>query len=87
LRETGILGNRSLTFAELERLFGGGARLEVRAAGVAADGDGTGHDVPLFAVSAGGRLRIAADGRPLGLRDGDTVVVLVPSVVRARIGA
>jgi NhaP-type Na+/H+ or K+/H+ antiporter len=76
-RETGILGNRSLTFAELDRLFAAGARLETRTAERGAGDDGSLSIVPLFAVSATGGVRIAADGGKLASRPGDTVVVLV----------
>jgi NhaP-type Na+/H+ or K+/H+ antiporter len=70
-RERGILGDRSLTFAELDRRFAEGARIVTGRAGDA--GDGT----PLFAVTPEGRLTIAADGRPLELESGDRVIALV----------
>jgi NhaP-type Na+/H+ or K+/H+ antiporter len=76
-RETGILGSRSLTFAEFDRLFAAGARLETRTTEVT-DSVGGQPVLSLFAVSASGRLRIAADGRKLKPRRGDCVVVLVP---------
>jgi hypothetical protein len=76
-RETGILGDRSLTFAELDRQFAAGARLESRAAGERRRRDGDGREVALFAVSRTGRLRIASDGRPLAPRPDDTAIVLV----------
>jgi NhaP-type Na+/H+ or K+/H+ antiporter len=71
-RETGILGSRSLTFAELERLFADGARLEVRDSAAAQST----ADVLLFAVTPGGRLSIESDGRRLGPGPNDTVIVL-----------
>jgi NhaP-type Na+/H+ or K+/H+ antiporter len=75
-RETGILGDRSLTFAELDRRFEQGARIETRRAEIDLHSS---TEVPLFAVSADRRrLRVALDGRPLELRPGETVVVLVP---------
>jgi NhaP-type Na+/H+ or K+/H+ antiporter len=70
-RERGILGDRSLTFAELDRRFADGARIVTGSAGDAADG------IPLFAVRPDGRLIIAADGRPLELESGDRVIALV----------
>jgi hypothetical protein len=76
-REAGILGDRTLTFAELERQFDAGATIVTRTAD---DVDRSGTirtEIPLFAVTALGRLRIAADGRPLDIGEGDTVVVLV----------
>lgn len=71
LRERGILGDRSLTFAELDRQFADGARIVTGSAGDAPDG------TPLFAVTPDGRLSIAADGRPLELESGDRVIALV----------
>jgi hypothetical protein len=73
--EAGILGSRSLTYAELDRWFAAGARLETRNHDQSPAS--TAADVPLFAVSPSGRLRIAADGRPLNVQPGDTVIVLV----------
>jgi NhaP-type Na+/H+ or K+/H+ antiporter len=70
-RERGILGDRSLTFAELDRRFTEGARIVTGSGGDAADG------TPLFAVTPEGRLTIAADGRPLELESGDFVIALV----------
>ena len=32
--------------------------------------------MPILAVTADGRLNVAADGRPLEARSGDTVIVL-----------
>jgi NhaP-type Na+/H+ or K+/H+ antiporter len=78
-REGGILGNRSLTFAELEQQFAAGARLATTAA-TYSDGKHAGqHGVPLFAVTRAGRLSIAADGHPPDVRPGDTVIALVPA--------
>jgi len=73
--EGGILGNRSLTHAELDRWFAAGARLETREHNPGPRS--APHDVPLFAVAPSGRLRIAADGRALNVQPGDTVIVLV----------
>jgi NhaP-type Na+/H+ or K+/H+ antiporter len=71
-REGGILGDRALTFAELDRLFAAGASIETRtAADARSDGD-----LPLFAVTRAGRLSVAADGRPPEVRPGDTVIYL-----------
>jgi NhaP-type Na+/H+ or K+/H+ antiporter len=78
-REGGILGNRSLTFAELEQQFAAGARL-ARTAATNSDGKHEGqHGVPLFAVTRAGRLSIAADGHPPDVQPGDTVIALVPA--------
>jgi NhaP-type Na+/H+ or K+/H+ antiporter len=63
-REAGILGNRSLTFAELDRQFAAGARILRRRADHAPRPEATDAEVPLFAVAHDGRLSIAADGRP-----------------------
>lgn len=72
-KETGILGNRSLTYAELERQFAQGAHIETRdATAQATDGE-----VPLFAVTPEGVLSIGSDGRPPTARPGDTVIALV----------
>jgi NhaP-type Na+/H+ or K+/H+ antiporter len=76
-REAGILGDRSLTFAELDRLFAAGARIVSRSTDQAQRAAGTRTEVPLFAVARDGRLSIAADGRPPDVRPGDTVIVLV----------
>ncbi len=73
--ETRILGDVGLTFAELDRRFDAGSRIQVRAAGDGAAPPG----VPLFAVSAG-RLAVAADGRPPALDADATVVCLVDGV-------
>ena len=76
--EGGILGEGALTFAEVSRRFTSGAqiaerRLELEGSG-AADGE-----LPLFAVSPGGELRVAADGRPPAGKAGDTLLVLTSS--------
>jgi len=76
-REAGILGDRSLTFAELDRQFAAGARIVSRSANHILDAEGSRTEVPLFAVTRNGRLSIAADGRPPEIRSGDTVIVLV----------
>ena len=75
--EAGILGGPALTFAELSTRFAGGARIETRTVNEPAGStDGHGEE-PLFAVDPGGRLTIAADGRPPDVRAGDTVIALV----------
>jgi NhaP-type Na+/H+ or K+/H+ antiporter len=76
-REAGILGDRSLTFAELERQFAFGARIVSRSANQVLGAEGSRTEVPLFAVTHDGRLSIAADGRPPEIRSGDTVIALV----------
>jgi hypothetical protein len=78
-REKGIFGNRSLTFAELERRFADGARIETRNGDQSTSGDGSRAEVPLFAVTPTGQLNVAADGRPLAERPGDTLIVLLPA--------
>jgi NhaP-type Na+/H+ or K+/H+ antiporter len=70
-REPGILGDRSLTFTELDRRFAAGARIVTRSAR-----DGAEADVPLIAVGPAGRLSIAADGRPPDAQADDTVIAL-----------
>ncbi len=70
-RETGILGDRTLTFAELDRRFADGARIVIGSGGDAAGG------TPLFAVTPDGRLTVAADGHPLEIESGDRVIALV----------
>jgi hypothetical protein len=75
--EAGILGGRALTFAELSNRFAAGARIVLRPAE-----ESVGppkelrSEVPLFVVTSDGRLSIAADGSPLDVRAGDTVIVL-----------
>jgi NhaP-type Na+/H+ or K+/H+ antiporter len=76
-REAGILGDSSLTFAELDRQFAAGARIVSRSANQVLGAEGSRTEVPLFAVTRNGRLSIAADGRPPEMRSGDTVIVLV----------
>src|SRR5215207_5319608 len=76
-REAGILGDRSLTFAELDRQFAAGARIVSRSVDHILDAEGSRTEVPLFAVAHNGRLSIAADGRPPNMRSGDTVIILV----------
>jgi NhaP-type Na+/H+ or K+/H+ antiporter len=75
-KETGILVNRSLTFAELDRKFSVGAKL---ISAPASDGPLPNGALPLFAITPAGQLSIAADGRPLVVRAGDTVLALVAS--------
>jgi NhaP-type Na+/H+ or K+/H+ antiporter len=75
-REAGILGDRSLTFAELDERFAAGARIVTWNAGQPSPAEGAHTRVPLFAVTPDGRLSIAADDRPPRERPGDTVVGL-----------
>ena len=72
-KEAGIFGNRSLTFAELDRQFAQGARIVTRSSGV----EGADGEVLLFVVRPDGRLSIAADGQPPTARPTDTVIALV----------
>jgi NhaP-type Na+/H+ or K+/H+ antiporter len=74
--DAGILGNRTLTFAELNNLFGTGARFDSRSADENPLSDDTRAEIPLFAVTPRGRLRVAADGHPPDVRTGDTVIFL-----------
>jgi NhaP-type Na+/H+ or K+/H+ antiporter len=76
-RESGILCDRALTLAELDREFAAGARIETRSADGPSSRGGTTAEVPLFAVTPTGQLHVAADGRPPIVRRGDTVVTLV----------
>jgi NhaP-type Na+/H+ or K+/H+ antiporter len=75
-REAGILGSRSLTYAELDRQFAAGARIVSRSADSVLPPEDARSEVPLFAVAHDGRLSIAVDGRPLDVRPGDTVIAL-----------
>ena len=75
-KEAGILVNRSLTFAELDRQFAAGARLVTAPADAEASGPRETTEVPLLAISPDGQLSIAADGRPLTVGADDTVLVL-----------
>jgi NhaP-type Na+/H+ or K+/H+ antiporter len=75
-REAGILCDRSLTFAELDRQFAAGARIVSRSSNDGRRPEGAPTELPLFAVAADRRLSIAADGRPLEERPGDTVIAL-----------
>jgi NhaP-type Na+/H+ or K+/H+ antiporter len=76
-REAGILGDRSLTFAELDRQFAAGARIESRSADPGSRLAGPRAGVPLFAIGRDGRLSVAADGRSPEVRPGDMVIALV----------
>lgn len=67
-REAGILGSRSLTYAELDRQFAAGARIVSRRADSVLPPEDARSEVPLFAVAHDGRLSIAVDGRPLDVR-------------------
>lgn len=82
-REAGILGNRSLTFAELDRQFGAGARIAWYVSDETSRSDGRAEHMPLVAVAPSGRLRFAVDGRAPDVQTGDTVVVLVPPATSA----
>jgi hypothetical protein len=75
-REAGILGDRSLTFAELEGQFAAGARVVRRSADDGSRGEVAPAEMALFAVGRDGDVSIAADGRPPDVRAGDTVIVL-----------
>jgi NhaP-type Na+/H+ or K+/H+ antiporter len=85
-REAGILGNRSLMFAELERLFAEGAQIVTRGADQMLDLNPDPNETPLFAVRGEGKLSGATDGRQLDIRPGDTVIVLVSGLPDAAEG-
>jgi Sodium/hydrogen exchanger family len=74
--DAGILGNDTLTFAELNNLFEAGARFVSLSADENPRSDDTRIEVPLFGVTSRGRLRVAADGHPPEVRTGDTVISL-----------
>jgi NhaP-type Na+/H+ or K+/H+ antiporter len=74
--DAGILGNQTLTFAELNNLFEAGARFVSLSADENPLSDDTRTEVPLFAVTSRGRMRVAADGHPPDVRTGDTVIFL-----------
>jgi NhaP-type Na+/H+ or K+/H+ antiporter len=74
--DAGILGNSALTFAELTNRFTAGARFVSLSADENPRSDDTRIEVPLFAVTSRGRLRVAADGHPPDVRTGDTVIFL-----------
>jgi hypothetical protein len=75
--EAGILGGRALTFAELSNRFAAGARIVLRPAEESVGPpEELRSEVPLFVVTSDGRLSIAADGSPLDVQAGDTVIVL-----------
>jgi NhaP-type Na+/H+ or K+/H+ antiporter len=75
-KDGGILGNRSLTFAEWDRQFAAGARIVTRSGGKPLPPDGTRTEVQLFAITPDGRLNIAADSHRPTVRSDDTVIVL-----------
>jgi NhaP-type Na+/H+ or K+/H+ antiporter len=74
--EPGILGDRSLTFAELDRRVAAGARIVSRPACDGALRGDEGAGLPLFVVGADGRLSATVDGRDPVVRRGDTVIAL-----------
>jgi len=76
-REAGILGDRWLTFAELDRQFAIGAQIVSRSADEIRGPDGAQTEAPLFVVGHDGRLSFAADGHLPTLQSGDTVIALV----------
>ncbi len=73
--EAGILGNSSLTFAELTDRFAAGARFVTRSADESPLSDDPRTELLLFAVTSRGRLRVATDGHAPDVRTGDTVIV------------
>ena len=78
----GVLGGEELTFEELTRRFASGERLVAAPAGgehgAAAAPWPAG--IPLFVVTPGGRLRVAADGSDPEIAAGDTVIALAGDV-------
>jgi NhaP-type Na+/H+ or K+/H+ antiporter len=69
----GVLGGPALTFDELSRRFDCGERLVAEPAGA---GGAPSAGTPLFVVTAGGALRVAADGADPQAGPGDTVIAL-----------
>jgi NhaP-type Na+/H+ or K+/H+ antiporter len=76
-RETGIFADRSLTFAELDRQFGAGARIVTRSDGHEPDSAADQTEMQLFAITPEGQLSVASDGRLPGAEPGDSIVALV----------
>jgi NhaP-type Na+/H+ or K+/H+ antiporter len=74
--EAGILGNSSLTFAELTHRFAAGARFVSRSADENPLSDDPRTELLLFAVTSRGRLRVATGGHAPDVRPGDTLIVL-----------
>jgi NhaP-type Na+/H+ or K+/H+ antiporter len=74
--EAGILGNSSLTFAELTNRFEAGARFVTRSPDENPLSDDPRTELLLVAVTSRGRLRVATDGHAPDLRTGDTAIVL-----------
>jgi hypothetical protein len=72
--EAGILGDGELTFTEISRRIAAGGRIVVRR--VDAKPSPEVEEIPLFAVAFDGRLSVAADGRPLDTRPGNSVIAL-----------
>ena len=66
-----------LPAGEFDRRFAAGARIVSRNADQAFRQEGEATELPLFVVTHEGKLRVAADGRPLDVRAGDTVIDLV----------
>jgi hypothetical protein len=75
--EAGILGNSSLTFAELTDRFAAGARFVTRNPDENPLSDDPRTELLLFAVTSRGRLRVATDGHAPDVRTGDTMIVLL----------
>jgi NhaP-type Na+/H+ or K+/H+ antiporter len=75
-REVGIFVDSWLTFADLDRQFAAGALVVSAAADELLRPGRTVAEAILFAVSPGGELSVAADGRGPDLRPGDMAVVL-----------
>jgi NhaP-type Na+/H+ or K+/H+ antiporter len=74
--DAGIFGNSDLTYARLDDLFAAGARIVARAPGETSDLDDSATNVPLAAVTADGRLNVAADGRAPDTRGAETLITL-----------
>jgi NhaP-type Na+/H+ or K+/H+ antiporter len=82
-QEGGILGDRSLTYAALDRLFADGGGLVMRSAADSARAGPSSRELALFAVSSG-RVRVATAERGLDLRPCDSLVVLERAGAAAR---
>jgi len=73
--EAGIVANERLTFAELQRRLGSGARLVVIDVNGRPLGDPA-VEVPLFVISASGEVRVVTGDAAPNACPGDRIVVL-----------
>jgi hypothetical protein len=73
--DDGVIGDASLTSAELQRRLERGARF-VHTAGRATGATAAAAELPLFVVTASRAVRVVAAGEAPRARPGDTVIVL-----------